>query len=58
MLFERYSFVALTTTNLVRARTFWSEQLGFPMSEERTWSLSTLDDFAFVLSWITGIFTD
>lgn len=34
MLFERYSFVALTTTNLVRARSFWSEQLGFPISEE------------------------
>jgi len=34
MLFERYSFVALTTTNLARARTFWSEQLGFSISEE------------------------
>ena len=34
MLFERYSFVALTTTNLARARSFWSEQLGFPISEE------------------------
>lgn len=31
---ERYSFVALTTTNLARQREFWVDQLGFPVSEE------------------------
>lgn len=31
----RYSFVALTTTNLDRQRTFWVDQLGFPISEEK-----------------------
>jgi predicted enzyme related to lactoylglutathione lyase len=30
----RYSFVALTTTNLVRQRAFWVDQMGFEVSEE------------------------
>ena len=30
----RYSFVALTTTDLVRQRRFWVDQLGFSISEE------------------------
>ncbi len=30
----RYSFVALTTTDLARQRTFWVDQLGFEVSEE------------------------
>jgi len=33
--FERYSFVAITTTDLGRARTFWVDQLGFRVTEER-----------------------
>jgi len=41
MLFERYSLVALTTTNLARARTFWSEQLGFSISEEYLFVIRT-----------------
>ncbi len=31
----RYSFVALTTTDLGRQRAFWVDQLGFPVSEEK-----------------------
>ena len=34
-MFERYSFVAITTTNLERARRFWVDQLGFRVTEER-----------------------
>ena len=34
-LFERYTFVMVTTQNLVAARKFWVEQLGFPVTEER-----------------------
>ena len=30
----RYSFVALTTTDLARQRAFWVDQLGFEISEE------------------------
>jgi catechol 2,3-dioxygenase-like lactoylglutathione lyase family enzyme len=30
----RYSFVALTTADLVRQRAFWVDQLGFEVSEE------------------------
>jgi catechol 2,3-dioxygenase-like lactoylglutathione lyase family enzyme len=33
-MFERYSFVAITTTNLALARTFWVDQLGFSVTEE------------------------
>src|SRR5262245_57533105 len=33
--FERYSFVAVTTTDLVRAKHFWSEQLRFTVTEEK-----------------------
>ncbi len=32
---ERYSFVAITTLDLERARRFWTEALGFPVTEER-----------------------
>ena len=34
-LFERYTFVMVTTRNLAAARKFWVEQLGFPVTEER-----------------------
>jgi catechol 2,3-dioxygenase-like lactoylglutathione lyase family enzyme len=34
MLAERYAFVALTTTDLPRARRFWVEQLALPVAEE------------------------
>ena len=34
-MFERYSFVALTTIDLAKARHFWVEQLGFKVTEER-----------------------
>ncbi|MBI4575765.1 MAG: VOC family protein [Planctomycetes bacterium] len=33
-LFDRYSFVAVTTTDLGRAREFWVEVLGLPVKEE------------------------
>ena len=33
-MFERYSFVAITTLDLDRARRFWVDALGFPVSEE------------------------
>jgi catechol 2,3-dioxygenase-like lactoylglutathione lyase family enzyme len=32
---ERYSFVAITTLELERARRFWTEALSFPVTEER-----------------------
>ncbi|HKA87709.1 MAG TPA: VOC family protein [Haliangiales bacterium] len=31
---ERYSFVAITTTDLARARRFWADQMGFGVTEE------------------------
>ena len=34
-LFERYTFVMVTTQNLASARKFWVEQLGFPVTEDR-----------------------
>jgi len=34
-MFERYSFVAITTADLGRARRFWVDQLGFRVTEER-----------------------
>src|SRR5712672_198334 len=34
-LFERYTFVMVTTQNLASARKFWVEQLGFLVTEER-----------------------
>src|SRR5215813_2516619 len=33
-MFERYSFVAITTVDLDRAREFWVNTLGFPITEE------------------------
>jgi len=33
-MFERYSFVALTTGHIDKARHFWVEQLGFAVTEE------------------------
>src|SRR5881397_354837 len=33
-MFERYSFVAITTLDVGRARRFWSGILGFPVTEE------------------------
>ena len=35
MMFERYSFVAITTLDLDRARSFWVDALGFPITEEK-----------------------
>lgn len=34
-LFERYTFVMVSTRNLASARRFWVQQLGFPITEER-----------------------
>jgi catechol-2,3-dioxygenase len=34
-LFERYTFVMVSTQNLASARKFWVDQLGFPVTEER-----------------------
>jgi catechol 2,3-dioxygenase-like lactoylglutathione lyase family enzyme len=34
-MFERYSFVAITTVDLYRARGFWVDTLGFPVTEEQ-----------------------
>lgn len=34
-MFERYSFVATTTTNLAEAREFWVSKLGLPVREEQ-----------------------
>jgi catechol 2,3-dioxygenase-like lactoylglutathione lyase family enzyme len=34
-MFDRYSFVAITATDLGRARRFWVDQLGFRVTEER-----------------------
>lgn len=33
-MFERYSFVAITTLDLERARRFWVDALGFQVTEE------------------------
>ncbi len=33
-MFERYSFVAITTADLARARGFWVDRLGFAVTEE------------------------
>src|SRR6266571_2856527 len=41
-MFERYSFVAITTTDLGRARRFWVDKLGFRVTEEKP------DDFFIV----------
>jgi catechol 2,3-dioxygenase-like lactoylglutathione lyase family enzyme len=35
-MFERYSFVAITTLDLDRARRFWVDALGFQVTEEET----------------------
>ena len=42
-MFERYSFVALTTKNLAAARQFWAELLGFPVTEERAGEFFIVD---------------
>jgi catechol 2,3-dioxygenase-like lactoylglutathione lyase family enzyme len=34
-MFERYSFVAITTNDLDRARRFWVNDLGFAVTEEQ-----------------------
>ena len=34
-MFERYSFVAVTTANLDSARVFWSQGLGFPITQDK-----------------------
>jgi catechol 2,3-dioxygenase-like lactoylglutathione lyase family enzyme len=34
-MFERYSFVAVTSEDLSAARRFWVEQLGFQVTEEK-----------------------
>lgn len=34
-LFERYSFVAVTTLDLAQARDFWVDTLGFPVTDEK-----------------------
>jgi catechol 2,3-dioxygenase-like lactoylglutathione lyase family enzyme len=42
-LIVRYSFVALTTTDLARQRKFWVDQLGFAVTEERPGEFFMLD---------------
>lgn len=39
----RYSFVALTTTDLGRQRRFWVNQLGFAITEERAGEFFIVD---------------
>ncbi len=34
-MFERYSVVAVKTRDLARARRFWADALGFPVTEEK-----------------------
>jgi catechol 2,3-dioxygenase-like lactoylglutathione lyase family enzyme len=41
--FERYSFVAVTTRDLRRARSFWVEQLGCPVTEEASGEFFIVD---------------
>src|SRR5712692_9500804 len=40
---QRYSFVALTTTDLRRAREFWVDRLGFRVTEERQGDFFIID---------------
>jgi catechol 2,3-dioxygenase-like lactoylglutathione lyase family enzyme len=40
---ERYSFVAITTLDLARAHWFWTEALGFPVTEERAGDFFIVD---------------
>ncbi len=39
-MFERYSFVAITTLDLYGARSFWVEALGFSVTEEKAVDLA------------------
>jgi catechol 2,3-dioxygenase-like lactoylglutathione lyase family enzyme len=41
-MFERYSFVAITTLDLDRARRFWVGALGFRVTEEKAGHFSSL----------------
>jgi catechol 2,3-dioxygenase-like lactoylglutathione lyase family enzyme len=50
-LFERYTFVMVTTQNLVAARRFWVEQLGFPVTEDRP-GVSFIVDAGGLRLWI------
>lgn len=34
-MFQRYAFVAMTSSDLARARAFWSDTLGFAVTEEK-----------------------
>jgi len=40
---ERYSFVAITTADLPRARRFWSEALELPVTEEKAGDFFIVD---------------
>ncbi len=42
-MFDRYSFVAVTTKDLPAARRFWVEQLGCPVTEERAGEFFIVD---------------
>ncbi len=42
-MFERYSFVAITTLDLYGARSFWVEALGFSVTEEKAGHFFIID---------------
>jgi len=42
-MFERYSFVAITTLDLPRARSFWVDAVGFTVTEEKAGHFFILD---------------
>jgi catechol 2,3-dioxygenase-like lactoylglutathione lyase family enzyme len=42
-IFERHAFVAVTTTDLPRARKFWVEDLGFPVLHEEAGDFLMVD---------------
>jgi len=59
MMFERYSFVAITISDLDRVRQFWVNALGFPITEEEAGHFSLLMQEAYdsVSIWPMMIFT-
>ena len=42
-MFERYSFVAITTADLARARDFWVDRMGFAISQEEVGEFFIVD---------------
>ena len=59
MIVERYAFVALTTTDLERARRFWVDQLEFPVTEEepgRHWWSNPFSWIGVAVFLVLGLF--